>query len=354
MVPATTTYVANIPVLPWLAASHLLPEGWVYGAADIVHSETRDPSFLLGTMYRTGQWFYFPAVVAIKSTIGFLALLAAAPFVLRRSGRRELVFLLLPALAWLAACLPSKMNLGVRHILPMYAFLIVLAAATATRLAGQRRWGRWAAAALLLLHVASSARVFPNYLTYANEAFGGSRNTYRLLSDSNADWGQGLKSAKRYLDAHGIHDCWFAHYGWNVNPAYYHIPCKPLPSGIDHRFGVPLPPVPPEIEGTLLISGSEADGNYWDEPNPYAQFLYRPPKSLIANSILVFQGKFKVSLLSAMAHVSDARRLESQQRLDGALEEARTAVRLAPGLGEAGAALREIENAERAASHSAK
>jgi len=228
-------------------------------------------------MYRTGQWFYFPAVVAIKSTIGFLALLAAAPFVLRRSGRRELVFLLLPALAWLAACLPSKMNLGVRHILPMYAFLIVLAAATATRLAGQRRWGRWAAAALLLLHVASSARVFPNYLTYANEAFGGSRNTYRLLSDSNADWGQGLKSAKRYLDAHGIHDCWFAHYGWNVNPAYYHIPCKPLPSGIDHRFGVPLPPVPPEIEGTLLISGSEADGNYWDEPNPYAQFLYRRP-----------------------------------------------------------------------------
>ena len=302
MIPPTAAYLANIPVLPWLASSHLLPEAWLYGLADILHVETRDPSFLLGTMYKTGRWFYFPVAFAIKSTLGFLGLLAAAPFVLRRTARREIVFLLLPALAYLAACLPSKMNLGVRHILPVYPFLIVLVAASAVHLARKHRWGTYAAAALLLFHAAASVRVFPNYLTFANEAFGGPTNTFRLLTDSNADWGQGLKAAKRYLDTHGIHDCWFAHYGWDVNPAYYGIACRPLPSGIDYRFGAPLPPVPPNIAGTVLISASEADGNYWGEPNPYAQFLYRRPDALIANSILVFRGSFDVRLLSSISH----------------------------------------------------
>jgi 4-amino-4-deoxy-L-arabinose transferase-like glycosyltransferase len=353
MVPTLASYCADAHsgwmsvVIPRLASWHLFPEAYLYGIVDIVISEARDPMVLLGKVYATGHWFYFPVTFVIKSTLGLLLLLIVAPFLrtLRQpSRRREMVFLLIPPLAWFAVSMTSTMNLGVRHVLPAYPFFAILAAASAMALASKRRWGAVAATVLVLCHVASSAHAFPNYLPYANEAWGGPSKTYRLLSDSNADWGQGLKAARAYLDQHQITDCWFAHYGWNVDPAYYRIPCRLLPQGLQRRFAQPLPPVPGTIEGTVLISGSEADGDYWGPGalNPYRQFLERHPDDIIANSILVFRGKFEVPLLSAISHMSRAEQLASQRHLDEALAEARTAADLAPNSAEAQAVLGNI------------
>jgi tetratricopeptide (TPR) repeat protein len=335
-------------VIPRLSAWHLLPEAYLFGLVDIVDSAKRDPMFLLGTDYTTGHWFYFPIAFLIKSTLGFLALLLTAPFLkdLWKAGKwRATLSLLLPALMYFCVSLASTMNIGIRHILPVYPFFVLIAAAAAVALARRQSWGAYAAGALLLFHVVSSALVFPNYLTYANEAWGGPTNTYRLLTDSNADWGQGLRAAKNYLDAHNIKDCWFAHYGWNTNPAYYNVPCKPLPEAIAHMFGGSLPPVPVRIEGTVLVSGSEADGDYWGpgDLNPYEQFLRRRPDDLIANSILVFHGQFDVPLLSALSHANHAQQLADQKEWDRALTEAHTAISLAPQSAEAHAVLGNIQ-----------
>jgi tetratricopeptide (TPR) repeat protein len=353
MVPTLGEYAASThsalvkAVIPQLAAWHLLPEAYLFGLVDIATAANRDPMFLLGTDYATGRWFYFPVAFLIKSTLGFLALLVAAPFLKRiwKDGKwRTTCYLLLPAFMYFGVSLASTMNIGIRHILPAYPFFVLIAAAAAVALARMRSWGIYAAGTLLLLHMASSAHVFPNYLTYANEAWGGPTNTYRLLTDSNADWGQGLRAAKNYLDAHNIKDCWFAHYGWNVNPAYYNVPCKPLPEALSHMFGGPLPPVPARIEGTVLVSGSEADGDYWGpgDLNPYDQFLHRQPDALIANSILVFHGQFDVPLLSALSHMSHARQLAGRQEWDQAMAEARVAIGLAPASAEAHAVLGNI------------
>jgi hypothetical protein len=345
---ALSTHSALVDaVIPRLAAWHLFPEAYLFGLVDIADAAKRDPMFLLGTDYATGHWFYFPIAFLIKSTLGFLALLLSAPFLneLWQAGKwRTTFYLLLPALMYFGVSMASTMNIGIRHILPVYPFFVLIAAASAVSLARRRSWGLYAAAALLLIHVVSSAHVFPNYLTYANEAWGGPTNSYRLLTDSNADWGQGLRAAKSYLDAHGIKDCWFAHYGWNVNPAYYNIPCKPLPEAIAHMFGGTLPPVPARIEGTILVSGSEADGDYWGpgDLNPYEQFLHRRPDDLIANSILVFQGQFDVPLLAALSAMNHAQRLAGRQEWDQALAEAHTAIGLAPRSAEAHAVLGNI------------
>ncbi len=345
---AVSTHSAFVDaVIPRLAAWHLLPEAYLFGLVDIAGAAKRDPMFLLGTDYATGHWFYFPVAFLIKSTLGFLVLLLAAPFlkVLWKGGKwRTTVYLLLPALMYFGVSLASTMNIGIRHILPVYPFFVLIAAAAAVALARRQSWGTYAAGALLLFHVASSTHVFPNYLTYANEAWGGPTNTYRLLADSNADWGQGLRAAKSYLDAHGIKDCWFAHYGWNVNPVYYHIPCKPLPEAIAHMFGGALPPVPARIEGTVLVSGSEAEGDYWGpgDLNPYEQFLHRRPDALIANSILVFHGQFDVPLLAALSHMNHAQQLAGRQEWDQALTEAHFAISLAPRSAEAHAILGNI------------
>ncbi len=200
---ALSTHSAVVEaVIPRLAAWHLLPEAYLFGLVDIAGASKRDPMFLLGMDYATGRWFYFPVAFSIKSTLGFLALLLVSPFLkdLWKAGKwRVSLHLLIPALMYFGVSLASTMNIGIRHILPVYPFFVLIAAAAAVALAQMRRWGAYAAGALLLIHVASSAHVFPNYLTYANEAWGGPANTYRLLTDSNADWGQGLRRPRAIL-----------------------------------------------------------------------------------------------------------------------------------------------------------
>ena len=106
-------------------------------------------AFLLGINYDTGRWFYFPLAFLIKATLGFLALLAISPFLrpLWRK-RREVIFLLVPAALYFGVSLLSTMNIGIRHILPVFPFLIVVAAAAAVALSGRpvgaRFWrARW-------------------------------------------------------------------------------------------------------------------------------------------------------------------------------------------------------------------
>lgn len=161
---------------------HLLPEAYLYGIKHVLASvRGGGPIFVLGKMYPTGRWFYFPIVFLVKSTIGFLALMVlsiAGLFVARAKNRRALAVLSISPLLFLTFCLPSKLDVGIRHILPVYPFLIALAAAGAWEL--RRFYGAsYAVTALIVLHAASSIASFPNYIPYCNEAFGG---TWECLS----------------------------------------------------------------------------------------------------------------------------------------------------------------------------
>ena len=329
------SHSAGSPLLLAVARWKLLPEAYLYGFADILHGEVT-PTYLLGRFYSQAHWWWFPVIFVIKSTLGFLALgvlLILSPLLRSRNHRRELVFLMLPAAVYFAAAMASGITLGVRHILPVYPFLIVLIAAGAWRLAHMRRAWAIAVAALIVLHVASSLRSFPDGIAYANELWGGSANSYRLMADSNVDWGQGLKAMKTYLDRHGIKDCWFAYFAANaVDPSYYGIPCKPLPNSLNFVNGLPVAPVPSTIDGPMFLSASEVAGPFWggDAYNPYAEFRGKRPSALIAHSILEFDGPFAVPAAAAKAHEAAAVQLVQSGRLEPALAEADTAIILAP------------------------
>jgi hypothetical protein len=246
--------------------------------------------------------------------------------------RRELIFLSIPPAFYFAVSIGSRMNLGVRHILPVYPFLILLAAAAAWNVARRSRVAAYAVTAIVLLHVASSLHAFPNYLTYSNELAGGPSKTYRILSDSNADWGQGLKQVQRYLVQNNVRECWFAYSVPQVDLGYYPIPCKRLPSGIGYRFGLSTPVQPAFVQGIVLVSTTEAKGQYWGpgKLNPYRSFSDKTPDDMIANSILVFRGSFYLPLAAAASHVGMAQQFLQQKRFNEALTEAQTAVQLAP------------------------
>jgi hypothetical protein len=94
----------------------------------------------------------------------------------------------------LAIGLYSRINIGVRHVLPIYMGLSVLAALGAVQLPAlfsDRRWGRTALGILLLWFAGSSLLAHPDYLPYFNELAGGQPE--RIVVDSDLDWGQDLK-----------------------------------------------------------------------------------------------------------------------------------------------------------------
>jgi hypothetical protein len=325
------------PSQAWLINStaqlHLLPESYLYGMADVMMTSYR--SYVLEKTYPQSVWFYFPVVFLIKSTIGFLILfLLTLGSITTRSFNcwREILFLTIPPILYLLVAMNSGTNIGVRHILPVYVFLFALAGGAARALISRSQKWSYVVGLLLLLHITSSALTFPYYIPYSNELWGGPGNTWKLLSDSNADWAQQLKETKQYLDAHGIKDCWFVYFGEGVaEPKYYGIPCKPLPTVETLWLNERIAP-PASIDGTVLISAADLSGFEFGpgQLNPYEQFKYLPPKDVIGHQVFVFEGHFEIPLAAALGHVQNVQNLLEAKQTDSALSEAKSAVALAP------------------------
>jgi 4-amino-4-deoxy-L-arabinose transferase-like glycosyltransferase len=319
-----------------VARWRLLPESWLYGMADVRSVANVWPSYIFGQVYAHGVWFYFPVSFVIKATLGLLALLLLTAFALA-SGRlpfsREVLFLVIPPGLYMLISMTSQLNIGVRHILLVFVFCCVLAAGGAFALIRSNRRWIWPVAALLLLHVVSSARAFPtSYMAYSNELWGGPSQTHKYLTDSSVDWGQQLKAVKRYVDGRGIKDCWFAYF---VEPAIsfsaYGIPCKPLPTA-DTGFFSLATDVPPVIEGPVLMSVSDLTGYELGSNvlNPYRSFQALTPTAVIEHGVWVFDGTFQVPMASALSHVQKARVLLGRGQASEALVEAQAAVDVAP------------------------
>jgi tetratricopeptide (TPR) repeat protein len=325
----------EIWLLQTVSRFHLLPESYIYGLADVRIMSDFYTSFLLGRIYPHGVWFYFPVAFAIKSSLTFLILLAVtlwALFTRRFTRWREVLFLTIPPVFYLIIAMSSGMNIGVRHILPMYLFLSVLiGGAAAILIKRDRRWA-YAVVVLLAYQAASTVRIYPAYMAYANELWGGPSQTYKLLSDSNADWGQQLKDVKHYLDTHNIKDCWFIYFAEGpVNANYYGVPCKLLPT-MDSMWVHEELQAPRAIDGTVLISAGDLSGFEFGpgELNPYEQFKSLKPKAVIDYSVFVYEGHFEIPLAASLSHSQQAGSMLEAHQLDRALAEAKLAVSLAP------------------------
>ncbi len=349
MVPTLAAYSSALShplqrtLIMFFARHHIFPEAYLFGWVDILLIPDMRPTFLFGHVFGSGQWFFFPVVFLVKTTLTLLVFLLVLPFLRIRGLRREFLVLVVPEVFYMLMAVFSMLNLGIRHILPVYPFCIVLGGAAAAALVSRSRAGQVAVAALSVFAVISSLHSFPDYLAYSNELVGGPAYTYRVVTDSNADWGQGLKWTKAYLDKHPTSDCWFDYVNPVVNPAYYGIHCKPLLSGMGHLFGMGFP-LPLTISGTVLLSATEESGLMWgpETLNPYAVFGRLKPDAKIGNVILVYNGTFDVPLLAAQSNASAAVGLLRQRRLPEALALAQNAAQLAPDSAEVNAVLGEV------------
>lgn len=319
----------------FLARCHVLPESYLFGMVDVRRLSESFPTYIFGRVYAHGVYYYFPATFIIKSTIGFLALLLLAVFALatrKLRGRREIIYLTVPPFIYFLIAVGTGLNIGARHILPIYPFLAVLIGGAAIALSRlDRRWA-YATGILLAFHAVSSLRAWPHYIAYSNEFWGGPANTYKYLTDSNTDWGQQLKVVKRYLDERHITNCWFGYFAAPGIPyEAYGIPCKPLPTA-DTMWMHTQVDTPPVISGTVLISAGALSGYEFGSValSPFQPFMKAKPMAFIDDGVFVFQGTFDTRFASALGHVTRARQLAAAKQWQNALTEAQLAVATDP------------------------
>jgi hypothetical protein len=144
------------------------------------------------------DWRYFLTCILAKTSVVTLALFFLGVFAMGRSKlpKMDKVFIFLPPLAFLAAAsFLNRINIGVRHVLPVYPFLILMAGfslGSVQRLTNPvfRKAAFTILAAGLGIVAVRNLSFFPNELAYFSEWVGGPLQGAAMTTDSNLDWGQ--------------------------------------------------------------------------------------------------------------------------------------------------------------------
>jgi 4-amino-4-deoxy-L-arabinose transferase-like glycosyltransferase len=190
----------------------VLPEAFIHGFTYVLAAAQDRAAFLNGEYSNTGWWWFFPFAFLIKTPLAELLAFALAALAVgvrwSRSPRHERstrirgdLRLVLPLVALLLVyglfSVTSKLNIGHRHLLPIYAPLLILAGSVASV---RMRGGRRLAAVLLVgLALVESLTIRPHYLAFFNRLVGGPSEGWRHLVDSSLDWGQDLPGLARWL-----------------------------------------------------------------------------------------------------------------------------------------------------------
>lgn len=143
-----------------------------------------------GPLNHKGTWMFFPVVFFFKTPLTLLAGAALGGALALRNRRVEQFFPLVCALAVMAMSMTSNINLGVRHVLPIYPLLSIPAGYALWRLWQGGAVRRMAAAGLIGAQIAGFAAAHPEHIAYFNVLAGSEPE--RITLDSDYDWGQGM------------------------------------------------------------------------------------------------------------------------------------------------------------------
>lgn len=256
--PDSTPRKGLIPAfVQWAADTGILPEPYLLGLAKTAQFAESRKAFFLGAYGDKGWRLYFPVAFLIKTPLATQLLLLAgvAAIVWRRGLVRDHALLLglaIFALVYGGLAVSSSMNIGQRHLLPLYPFVCVLGGAAVAW--GSTRWLRWISGGLLLWLFAANLWICPQYLAYFNELVGGPANGHRYLLDSNIDWGQDLLRLRTYTAQHPGPVPKLGYFGSAVPSRY--LDCAALPSSYAYT------PVATLNAGTYVMSVTQLYGVY--------------------------------------------------------------------------------------------
>ncbi len=254
-------------------------------------------TYFLGEVSNLGWRSYFPIVYLIKIPLAFhiltlIALLSALWFIRKPSWLKSHfpVFAILTfiTLYW-AVSIKGNLNIGVRHLLPVFPLTILLVSGAVTNLLKEPYLKlKYLVLMLLILWQAFSViSVYPHFLAYFNELVSGPGNGYKYVVDSNLDWGQDLKRLKNWVEDNKIDKVYLDYFGGG-NPQYY------LGKNFAPWWGTRSPEEFPKgnylaVSATLLQGGKGESIPELSQSSGYYQWLDNyTPITTIGYSIFIY------------------------------------------------------------------
>jgi 4-amino-4-deoxy-L-arabinose transferase-like glycosyltransferase len=246
-------------------------------------------SFLLGNVAPRAFWYYFPVALSIKSPAPFLALLIGVA-ILRHRRLGNWAFL--AALALLVFSLNCRVQIGVRLVLPVIVLGAIGVSAALTHALSQmcvqrKRLASGAVAILVSWMALVCVSAWPRALCYSNGLWDSRNRGYRLLSDSNYDWGQSLPDLAAWQRRANVPviDVWYFGMDPDIDlPQFRYFPLHTLPITDEHSLCE-------HLHGRYFAtSATQLFGSYCNDPKQteLLESLRRRRPAARAGTILIY------------------------------------------------------------------
>jgi Dolichyl-phosphate-mannose-protein mannosyltransferase len=226
--PLPEAQIRALGVPEWFVALRpaLIPSDFFKGLGlTLGHSKGGHEAFLMGRWSHDGWWYYYPVTFFLKSPFAFVLLVIGAAALFARTLRTASPLERTPwvaAIVYLLLAMTSSVNIGVRHLLPMFPLLCVGIGCAAARMTSKPL--KIALAVLVAWQAVVTLVAYPLYLQFFNEAVGGAKNGNQYLLDSNYDWGQDARRLKQFLAERGINHIYLDYFGTQYSIEYLKIP----------------------------------------------------------------------------------------------------------------------------------
>lgn len=198
------------------------------------HNAEGHVSYLLGQRNKIGFLLFYPVAFGVKAPVPLLLLGLAGWWTIWKRRREGAVAALAIAAAMLLTGFLSNINIGTRHLLPLYGALAGGAAVAVVAGLGRADWRRWVTVALLAGLVVGPAMDHPDNLAYFNFLAGDQPE--KILVDSDLDWGQDMLRLSRRLKELGAEYVAFSpfivanwHRDFGFPPIVVADPVSPMP-----------------------------------------------------------------------------------------------------------------------------
>lgn len=249
--PGGITYLAFTPATPLQHAvvllDHLraLPEPFLREILFFGSIVNVRPGYLLGSFHEGGSWLYFPVAFQCKCTLAMLLGLAAWFFPRPRPWpiHPGVSALAAGALGYTACAIASSVNIGVRHILPLFLLAAIAGGIALARMVSGRPVARAFVLAVVVLAAAEGVAGRAKPLAFFNALWGGPMAGYRVMVESSLEWGGDLPDLAAWERQLRAHD--------NASPVYVSLLGPP---GLEH-FGVPVADMGSAFENGLVRPG---------------------------------------------------------------------------------------------------
>lgn len=250
------------------------------------------PTFFFGRYSNKGFLLYFPALVLFKTELPILLLFILSILktfydVFKNKSLNKDTMLTIGIFLYLVVASFSKMQIGHRHLLPIYLLIIF----NVSKLI-QLKYVRWFCYIMIFWNAIISFRAYPWYISYFNELIGGTKNGWEYFTDSNIDWGQGLKNLGFWVKENdfakkGIYLSYFG----TGDPEYYGITYKPVGfvSNLKYEERAGKNIVDNKIDRIILaISITNLQATYYKDKEVFSFLKKLKPIAICAASIFVY------------------------------------------------------------------